>query len=256
MNFKQLILPVLLVPALSAPSLLANVTNIPAGMRCLSEEQCADLALQIAGQTPTGSLDDKKQAVHNLSKSQLVTVVLGLVDRLLNGNPQAEDNKNNVPWIGHCERLIFILQYGNIPLDAEIINATINTLNKYRGIANAGEFASDDSHFTKECHAVIQTITPKLIEASIKLLPECDVVCNPDVISEATEILKRNRNSDTTKLLHELQHLLPQILQNPDIKNQVEHIQSLTVKKALNNRFVKLTLFNKAWLKSHGLKHS
>ena len=256
MNFKQLILPALLIHALSASSLIANVTSIPAGLRCLPEEQCADLVLQLAGQTPTGSLDDKKQAVHHLSKSQLVTVTLGLIDRLLNPNPQADDNKNRVPWIGHCERLIFVLQHASIPLDSEVITAAINTLNKYRGVASLGEFANDDSSFHKECRAVVQTIMPKLIAASIKLLPECDAVCNPEVINEATEILKRNANSDTAKLLAELQHLLPQILQNPDIKHQVEHIQALLVKNVINNRFTRLYRLNADWLKSHGLKHS
>ena len=252
------------------PKPIVNVAHISKELRFFSDAECTDFVLRAAGETPIVIGDPveqtsaRMQQVANLPNRSKVTVFLTITDHFLDNNHAAEDNKPQkglamVPWMGHLERIIFVLKYAKIPIDQSAIDHAITLLEKYRGTINPLILKNPKSEFNIDLLTLIDEV-PKLIEAAINLAPECGSVCDPAAIANVKFILEHYRATTNIKslssLLDELKPYLSTVIQNKNISDRTERISKMVAPEnsaRITQRMIDLTFSNKRFIGHSGI---
>ncbi len=245
----KLILPVLaLISSICITNLIVEakparlqLVHIPETLRFFDNTECAKFVLNSAHIPVAEQATDIAALiaqVEALPYHKTVTALVTAVTLTIDGHAGLPDNQfrngiGGVPWMGHLERIIFILKHTKLPIEPDAITAVLTFAEKYRGIVDGKMLKPPKSPGDKLTDFYIelkslQVHMPKIIQGLLNLAPECGSTCDQVTMDKVKHVLANNRDChDITIILDQLKNDLPNLIQDPDLLAQFKHFQAL-----------------------------
>lgn len=231
-----------LISAKPAKPARLQLVHIPETLRFFDDVECAKFVLTNAKIPAAEQATDAAALiaqVETLPYRKTVTALVTAATHVIDGHPGLTDNQMSksmgaVPWMGHLERVIFILKHTRLPIAPDAVSAVLNFAEKYRGIVD-GKILVYDKHktpdqqteFYRELEA-LQVHMPKFIQGLLNFAPECGATCNQAAMDKVKQVLAENRDChDITVILEKLKNDLPHLIQDPELLAQFQHFQTL-----------------------------
>lgn len=283
----KLILPVLaLISSICVTNLIAaakparlQLVHIPETLRFFDNTECAKFVLNSAHIPVAEQATDIAALiaqVEALPYHKTVTALVTAVTLTIDGHAGLPDNQyrnglGGVPWMGHLERIIFILKHTKLPIEPNAIAAVLTFAEKYRGIVDGKILVYDkkkssdqQTEFYRELEA-LQVHMPKIIQGLLNFASECGTTCDQATMEKVKHVLADNRDChDLTIILDQLKNDLPNLIQDPHLLTQFKHFQALigpfnkatgepTNMNAIRIRLAALTdTYNRTFIKRSG----
>jgi hypothetical protein len=219
-----------------------QLVYIPETLRFFDNAECARFVLtcaKIPAAEQAADLSALITQVEALPYHKTVTALVTAVTHIIDDHPGLADNQlckdlGAVPWMGHLERIIFILKHTRLPIEPSAVTAVLNFAEKYRGIVNSSILTYDkkktpdqQTEFYRELEA-LQVHMPKIIQGLLNFAPECGATCNQATMDKVKQVLAENRDChDLTIILDKLKNDLPNLIQDPDLLAQFKHFQAI-----------------------------